>query len=89
LKNKDGKKALVHLNVLNPQLTTLGNSSSIQYVKVLIDDATKALNGNDNNSAIVHLNLVKQQLTATSVDVTPSSISQSDKKQSNSGIYGC
>ena len=71
LKANDNKKAIVHLNILNQQLTTLGNSSSIQSVKVLTEDAINALKTNDNNSAIIHLNLAKQQLTPFGVNTMP------------------
>ena len=38
LKSNDTSKAQVRLNILNQQLPTFVNSSSIQSVKVLLDD---------------------------------------------------
>ena len=46
---------------------TFVNSSSIQSVNVLVDDATSALKNNDVNNAVVHLNLIKQQLVSTAL----------------------
>ena len=60
LKSNDTKKAQVHLNILNQQLTSLGNTGSIQSSKILINDAANALKNNNSNGAIVHLELVKQ-----------------------------
>jgi len=62
LKNNDINKEVVHLTILNQQLSSLGNSSSAQPVKVILDDATLALKNGDHNKAVVHLNLAKQQL---------------------------
>ena len=64
LKSNDTSKAQVHLNILNQQLPTFVNSSSVQSGKLLLDDVTSALKNKKVNSALVHLNLVKQQLTA-------------------------
>jgi hypothetical protein len=61
------------LSILNQQLPTSVNSSSLQSVKVLLDDVTSALKNNDINNALIHLNLVKQQLTPNgSSTTTPS-----------------
>jgi hypothetical protein len=62
LKANDIKKANVHLSLLNQQLSSLGNSSSVQpVVKVLVDDTTSALKNGDINKAILHLGLIQQQ----------------------------
>ena len=62
LKSNDIDKANVHLSLLNQQLSSLGNSSSVQpVVKVLVDDTTSALKNGDINKAILHLNLIQQQ----------------------------
>jgi outer membrane protein assembly factor BamD (BamD/ComL family) len=62
LKANDIKKANVHLSLLNQQLSSLGNSSSVQpVVKVLVDDTTSALKNGDINKAILHLELIQQQ----------------------------
>jgi hypothetical protein len=63
LKNNDSNKAVIHLNILNQQLSALGNSSLVQSAKVLVDDANEALKNGEVNKAVVHLNLIKQQLS--------------------------
>jgi hypothetical protein len=44
-------------------LPTFVNSTSLQSVKVLLDDVSSALNGGDLNKALVHLNLIKHHLS--------------------------
>src|SRR5215212_8497076 len=63
--NNNTEKAQVHLSILDQQLPRFANSSSIQSVKVLLEDVTSALNSGDVNKAIVHLNLIKQQFVNT------------------------
>jgi hypothetical protein len=62
LKSNDTSRAQIHLSILNQQLPTLANSTSLQSAKVLLDDVSSALKNNDINCALVHLNLVEQQL---------------------------
>ena len=52
------------MNILNQQLSTFVYSSSLQSVKILLEDATSALKNNDITNALRHLNLVKQQLAS-------------------------
>lgn len=79
LKNRDISKALVHLNLLNQQLVSSENSSSVRSAKVLVDDANAALKNNDTRKALVHLNLIQQQLTTpkTTSTLVPTSSTNS------------
>jgi hypothetical protein len=43
LKVNDTEKAQVHLSILNQQLPTFVNSTSLQSVKVLLDDVSSAI----------------------------------------------
>jgi hypothetical protein len=69
LKNKDINKVVVHINILNQQLSALGNSSLVQSAKVLVDDANEALKNGDINKVVVHLNLINQQLSNPTADI--------------------
>jgi hypothetical protein len=51
LKSNDTEKAQVHLNILNQHLPTIVNSTSLESVRVLLDDVSSALKNNDVNSA--------------------------------------
>jgi hypothetical protein len=74
LKSNDTSRARTHLNILNQQLPTFVNLTSIHSVKVLLDDVSLALKNNDVNNALIHLNLVKQQLTPNGGSTTISSL---------------
>jgi hypothetical protein len=53
LKSNDIGRAQIHLNILNQQLPTFVNLSSIQSVKALLDDVNSALKNKNVNSALV------------------------------------
>ncbi|MFZ0510436.1 MAG: hypothetical protein WAM14_02420 [Candidatus Nitrosopolaris sp.] len=63
LKGNDSNKALERMNLADQQLSTVGNSTSIQEAKVSVDNAIQSLQQNqDVNTAIARLNLADQQL---------------------------
>jgi hypothetical protein len=75
MKSNDTNRAQIHLNILNQQLPTFVNSSSIQSVKNLLEDVASDLKNNDMDNALIYLNLVKQQLipNGSNTSTTPSS----------------
>jgi hypothetical protein len=61
IQNNDTSKALERMNLADQQLSTAGNSTSIQEVKVFIDDAIQLLQQNhDVNTALARLKLAYQ-----------------------------
>ena len=71
IQNNDTSKALERMNLADQQLSTAGNTTSIQEVKVFIDDAIQLLQHNhDVNTALVRLKLADQHLGAQSVQTT-------------------
>jgi hypothetical protein len=74
----------VHLSLLNQQLSSLGNSSSVQaVVKVLVDDTTYALKNGDISKAILHLELIQQQFGSKA---SPKQTNVTPKNQVNDKI---
>ena len=71
LQSNDTNKALERMNLADQQLSTAGNSTSIQEVKVFINDAIQSLRQNhDVNTALARLNLADQQLGTQSIQST-------------------
>jgi hypothetical protein len=71
IENNDTGKALERMNLADQQLSTAGNTTSIQEVKVFIDDAIQLLQHNhDVNTAVARLKLADQQLRVQSVQTT-------------------
>ncbi|MFZ0511531.1 MAG: hypothetical protein WAM14_07990 [Candidatus Nitrosopolaris sp.] len=67
IQNNDSNKALERMNLADQQLSTAGNSISIQETKVFVDDAIQSLQQyHDMNKALARLNLADQQLGAQS-----------------------
>ena len=66
IQNNDTSKALERMNLADQQLSAAGNTTSIQEVKVFIDDAIQLLQQNhDVNTAVARLKLAKQQSVQT------------------------
>ena len=62
-KQLDKQTIQINKGILSQQLPTFVNSTSLESVKVLLDDVSTALKTKNVNSALIHLNLIDQQLS--------------------------
>jgi hypothetical protein len=62
LQNGDTDAALTHSNLALQELSSTGNSSSIESAQLLLNDAIRDLENDDTGAAQTHLNLASQQL---------------------------
>src|SRR5205807_4547698 len=63
LKGGDTNRALTHLKLVDQELTAIpANSTSVQILKLLVEDAIQSIQSGDAKKAFAHLNLAAQQL---------------------------
>ena len=78
IQNNDTSKALERMNLADQQLSTAGNTTSIQEVKVFTDDAIQLLQQNhDVNTALARLKLADEQFGAQSIQTTSGNATKS------------
>jgi PsbP-like protein len=82
------KKALTHMNLVDHELAAVaGNSTSVQTLKLLVEDAIQSSQSGDTTNSLVHLNQAYQLLSAPASNAKIASASKAQNKVTNFLTY--